>query len=303
MGYNDGQRGRQVSDGQRTLRDAFQNTKNVILIFSVNKSSHYQGFARMCSGSGKSTSNIWRNTENIKLAPNFKVEWITYACLNINRFGDKTNPLNNNESIKKSRDTQELPSDLGKEICLKFMIPLKEDKVPENEADEDGKSEELMMIDPSDFWKPKHVHLPEEGSRRVDDPQRRIGQAKKRKPSITTPVKEDRPARHRKDSSEDPKVDAPIPITSRLVLHRKKSTSEGFKPTGLKDKPVPERRRSKERFDSKERNPRRSRSKSKDRHRERDRDRDRHRNKRSRSREQDRNQKDKFSSKHKYRRD
>ena len=33
------------------------------------------------------------------------------------------NPLNSNEPIRKSRDTQEIPPDMGKEIALMFEIP------------------------------------------------------------------------------------------------------------------------------------------------------------------------------------
>ena len=47
------------------------------------------------------------------------------------RFANHPNPLNNDEPIRKSRDTTELPPDIGKEICLMFDTPiLKELPVP-----------------------------------------------------------------------------------------------------------------------------------------------------------------------------
>ena len=118
------------------LNDAFRNSKNVFLIFSVNKSAQYQGFARMCSEITNKFGHYWKNTgrdflsnlETIKLGGCFKIEWITYANLNFNRLSAFTNPLNNNEPIKKSRDTQELPAKQGKEISRLFEIPMKEIK-------------------------------------------------------------------------------------------------------------------------------------------------------------------------------
>ena len=41
------------------------------------------------------------------------------------------NPLNMDEPIKKSRDCQELPHEIGKEICLMFKMP--EDFVEEED--------------------------------------------------------------------------------------------------------------------------------------------------------------------------
>lgn len=261
----------------------------------------------MCSGSGKSTSNIWRSTEGIKLAPNFKVEWITYASLSINRLGNTTNPLNNNESIKKSRDTQELPPELGKDICRMFEIPLKEEKVLESDGEQDGKSEEMLMIDPSEFWNTKRQGSNDEGARRPEKEGRgRLNSAKKQRTSGPTGAKEERGGpRSRKGSINERKADESVPLASRVVLARKKSSTEVFKPTGHKEKPQPERRRSKERKPSNGHGRKRSRSKSKERVRDRSRDRDREkdREKRSRSRDKHRSDKDRLSSRHKHRRD
>ena len=100
----------------------------MILIFSVNKSAHFTGFARMTSPISNKIAHYWKHTETIKLGGCFKIEWITYACLNFNRLQNITNPLNNNEPIRKSRDTQELPQKEGKEVCSLFEIPFKEAK-------------------------------------------------------------------------------------------------------------------------------------------------------------------------------
>lgn len=60
--------------------------------------------------------------------------------MSFNRLTGITNPLNNNEPIRKSRDTQELPNKEGKEVCRLFEIPIKEG-CEDLEADEDGNSE------------------------------------------------------------------------------------------------------------------------------------------------------------------
>lgn len=51
-----------------------------------------------------------------------------------------TNPLNSNEPIRKSRDTQELPNKEGKEVCRLFEIPIKEGG-DDLDGDEEGLSE------------------------------------------------------------------------------------------------------------------------------------------------------------------
>lgn len=258
----------------------------------------------MCSGSGKSPSNIWRGTETIKLAPNFKVEWITYASLALSRLGNMTNPLNGNESIKKSRDAQEVPPELGKEICRMFELPLKEEKVLESDGEQDGKSEDMLMIDPFEFWTAKRSTANDEGSRRPErDGRARLKASKKRKASGASGAKEERGGgRSRRESIGERKPDESVPVAARLVLARKKSSSDFFKPTGQKEKSHQERRRSKERRPSNGHARKRSRSKSKER-RARSRDREKEREKRSRSRDKHRNDKDRTSSRPKHRRD
>ena len=94
-------------------------------------------------------AHYWKNTETIKLGGCFKIEWITYACLNFNRLQNYTNPLNNNEPIRKSRDTQELPLKEGKEICSLFEIPIKEVEVETTINQGDGESSEDILDDKS----------------------------------------------------------------------------------------------------------------------------------------------------------
>lgn len=105
---------------QRKLNEAFATSPNVILIFSVNKSSKFQGFAKMDSLiMNDQTSPFWKDTginciiyydknllENIKLGGSFQIRWLRYSDLSFTKIAHLRNRFNNNEPIKKSRDTQ-----------------------------------------------------------------------------------------------------------------------------------------------------------------------------------------------------
>jgi len=54
------------------------NSSEVILIFSVNNSGHFQGYCRMASAPGEYniSSNVWTEVGSKALTKNFKVEWL-----------------------------------------------------------------------------------------------------------------------------------------------------------------------------------------------------------------------------------
>ena len=60
----------------------------------------------------------------IKLGGVFKIQWLKLSELSFQKVGNYKNPLNNNDPIKKSRDTTELPADMGYEIANMFTGPL-----------------------------------------------------------------------------------------------------------------------------------------------------------------------------------
>ncbi len=62
-------------------------------------------------------SNIWQNESSVKLGGPFSVNWLCQTDLPFVKVGNMNNPINNNESIRNSRDTQELPRDIGSYIC------------------------------------------------------------------------------------------------------------------------------------------------------------------------------------------
>ncbi|RUS29726.1 hypothetical protein BC938DRAFT_480315 [Jimgerdemannia flammicorona] len=107
---------------QRSQRDK---TECVILIFSVNGSQHFQGYATMTSGVGAVKYDKWTNISESSLGGTFRVRWLKIANLPFERTNNIYNSLNDNKPVKRSRDGQELPSPIGATLCRLF------DEVPE----------------------------------------------------------------------------------------------------------------------------------------------------------------------------
>lgn len=104
---------------QGKLDEAFKSDKCVILLFSVNKSSQFQGFARMASGVTNRQSNYWKTDGNlssrilsfhhcfvapIKLGGLFSIEWLRCGGVDFRKTDHMFN--SNGDPIKKSRDSQ-----------------------------------------------------------------------------------------------------------------------------------------------------------------------------------------------------
>jgi hypothetical protein len=91
-----------ISSSALTL---FKNSE-VILIFSVNNSRHFQGYARMTSKIGKQLTNVWSEDGGAHFGGVFSVEWITLFDLPFSDTLHIRNPLNNHKPVKISRDGQ-----------------------------------------------------------------------------------------------------------------------------------------------------------------------------------------------------
>lgn len=97
----------------------FQAAESVILIFSVNQSGHFQGYARMASPIGRSKSSQWSENEGGggPWGGDFAVEWLQLYDLSFSKTLHLRNPLNEMKPIKISRDGQELPAEIGEVVC------------------------------------------------------------------------------------------------------------------------------------------------------------------------------------------
>ncbi|ESW30434.1 hypothetical protein PHAVU_002G152600 [Phaseolus vulgaris] len=104
---------------ERILEEAFHNSGCVILIFSVNMSGSFQGYAQMMSSIGRGRDNVW--SEGIgKSNPwgrSFKVQWLCFNDLPFYKTLHLKNPLNDYKPVKISRDCQELSPDIGLALC------------------------------------------------------------------------------------------------------------------------------------------------------------------------------------------
>ncbi|KAL1547543.1 hypothetical protein AAHA92_15886 [Salvia divinorum] len=101
------------------LEEAFQNSVKVILIFSVNMSGFFQGYAQMMSSVGWRRDNIWSqgSGKNNPWGRSFKVKWLRLQDLPFQKTLHLKNPWNEFKPVKISRDCQELPGDIGAALC------------------------------------------------------------------------------------------------------------------------------------------------------------------------------------------
>ncbi|CDW72390.1 cleavage and polyadenylation specificity factor cpsf30-like [Stylonychia lemnae] len=105
----------------KKLTNAFKTSDHVVLIFSVNESRSFQGFALMESEPDPSyLSDYFKSDQEspIQYAGNFKVRWVVQGDY---QFKDlehlPLNPMNENMPIKQSKNGQELPFKLGNYLC------------------------------------------------------------------------------------------------------------------------------------------------------------------------------------------
>jgi len=99
---------------EKKLNRAFKETKHVILVFSVQGSGHFQGYAQMTSPIGKDKSPEFGSSS---LSGVFSVEWIKKASIPFQQAHHLVNPWNDHKKVQISRDGQELEPKIGEELC------------------------------------------------------------------------------------------------------------------------------------------------------------------------------------------
>eukprot|EP00210_Caulerpa_lentillifera_P001922 g1847.t2 len=96
------------------LADAFLANYEIRLIFSINQSGHFQGYAVMKSAIGKGPKhNIWVGSA---WGGFFEIEWQLQYDFPFSRFEHLSNPLNEGKPVKFARDGQEVPTEVGNEM-------------------------------------------------------------------------------------------------------------------------------------------------------------------------------------------
>ncbi|XP_031495798.1 uncharacterized protein LOC116261259 [Nymphaea colorata] len=101
------------------LEEAFHNSDRVILIFSVNMSGYFQGYAQMMSPVGWRRDNVWSESSagSNPWGRTFRVKWLRLHDLPFQKTLHLKNPLNDYKPVKISRDCQELTQEIGEALC------------------------------------------------------------------------------------------------------------------------------------------------------------------------------------------
>ncbi|KAH7419069.1 YT521-B-like domain-containing protein [Cadophora sp. MPI-SDFR-AT-0126] len=102
----------QVQNGS-IFKEAFETCKNVILVFSINKSRAFQGYARMESPPGSVESPEWQSAINWESAGAFRVRWLVICSTRFHRIGHLKNALNDNLAVLIGKDGQEIEENCG----------------------------------------------------------------------------------------------------------------------------------------------------------------------------------------------
>ena len=97
--------------------EAFNNSRHVILFFSVNKSMAFQGYARMETRPGTAQPPKWVQRLNWKTCPPFYIRWITIAETRFRFVGHLKNSYNEHLAVLVGRDGQEIEPKCGAELC------------------------------------------------------------------------------------------------------------------------------------------------------------------------------------------
>ncbi|KAL6538721.1 30-kDa cleavage and polyadenylation specificity factor 30 [Orobanche gracilis] len=108
------------------LNEAFESVENVILIFSVNKTRHFQGCAKMTSRIGGFVGGgNWKHAHGTAhYGRNFAVKWLKLCELSFDKTRHLRNPYNENLPVKISRDCQELEHSIGEQLAsLLYLEP------------------------------------------------------------------------------------------------------------------------------------------------------------------------------------
>lgn len=90
----------------RLLEQAYLENDHVVLLFSANESGGFQGYARMATVPVASLyPNLW-GAFSARLGANFRVQWLKQCKVEFEKVSGLTNPLNDDQPIRKSRDCQ-----------------------------------------------------------------------------------------------------------------------------------------------------------------------------------------------------
>lgn len=113
-----------LPQNEANLNQAYRESRNVLLIFSVKESGRFAGFARLGSESRRDVPPIsWVLPPGLSakvLDGVFKVDWICRKELPFNSTLHLYNPWNEGKPVKIGRDGQEIEPKVAEELCRLF---------------------------------------------------------------------------------------------------------------------------------------------------------------------------------------
>nr|CDS27869.1 RNA directed DNA polymerase (reverse transcriptase) [Hymenolepis microstoma] len=110
---------------EHRLNKAFDESNNVILIFSVRESGKFQGFARIASPPDPRLKINWVLPPRMNpdmLSHPFRLDWIIKQELPFNNVAHLTNSWNEGKPVKIGRDGQEIEPVCGQALCRSFPL-------------------------------------------------------------------------------------------------------------------------------------------------------------------------------------
>jgi len=106
------------------FNQAFLESRNVLLIFSVKESGKFCGLARLATESRRDGAKVsWVLPPGLSakaLGGVFKIDWICTGDLSFNKVSHLYNPWNEGKPVKIGRDGQELMPQVGEEVARLF---------------------------------------------------------------------------------------------------------------------------------------------------------------------------------------
>lgn len=113
-----------LPQNEANLNQAYRESRNVILIFSVKESGKFAGFARLSTESKRDGTAIsWVLPPGLSakaLGGVFKVDWICRKELPFTSTLHLYNPWNDGKQVKIGRDGQEIEPRVAEELCRLF---------------------------------------------------------------------------------------------------------------------------------------------------------------------------------------
>ncbi|XP_037905740.1 YTH domain-containing protein 1 isoform X2 [Hermetia illucens] len=113
-----------LPQNEANLNQAFRESRNVLLIFSVNESGKFAGFARMTGESRRDVPAVsWVLPPSISakaLGGVIEIDWICRKELSFTCTANLFNSWNEGKPVKIGRDGQEIEPKVGAELCRLF---------------------------------------------------------------------------------------------------------------------------------------------------------------------------------------